>query len=136
MFVQLFSYFAAACNPNQLFLGVFPVWYKYLETADITDKAGVTTCRIMIDFSNNPNQFWLIGLGIVDILLRVAGLAAVAFVMYGGFMYMTSQGRPTSQGEPDKTAKAKNTILNSLIGLTIAIMAAVIVRFLARSLQK
>jgi len=130
MFVQLFSYFAAACNPNQLFLGVFPTWYKYLETADITDKAGVTTCKIMIDFSNNPNQFWLIGLGIVDILLRVAGLVAVAFVVYGGFMYMTSQG------EPDKTSKAKNTLLNSLIGLTIAIMATVIVSFVGSSLQK
>ena len=135
MFVQLFSYFAAACNPNQLFLGVFPVWYKYLETENPVIN-GITSCKIIINFSENPNQFWLIGLGIVDILLRVAGLAAVAFVMYGGFMYMTSQGRPTSQGEPDKTAKAKNTILNSLIGLTIAIMAAVIVRFLARSLQK
>lgn len=84
----------------------------------------------MIDFSNNPNQFWLIGLGIVDILLRVAGLVAVAFVVYGGFMYMTSQG------EPDKTSKAKNTLLNSLIGLTIAIMATVIVSFVGSSLQK
>jgi len=130
MFVQLFSYFAAACDKGQLFLGVFPTWYKYLETADITDKAGVTTCKIMIDFSSKPNDFWLIGLGIVDILLRVAGLVAVAFVVYGGFMYMTSQG------EPDKTSKAKNTLLNSLIGLTIAIMATVIVSFVGSSLQK
>ncbi len=84
----------------------------------------------MIDFSSNPNDFWLIGLGIVDILLRVAGLVAVAFVVYGGFMYMTSQG------EPDKTSKAKNTLLNSLIGLTIAIMATVIVSFVGSSLQK
>ena len=84
----------------------------------------------MIDFSSKPNDFWLIGLGIVDILLRVAGLVAVAFVVYGGFMYMTSQG------EPDKTSKAKNTLLNSLIGLTIAIMATVIVSFVGSSLQK
>ena len=130
MFVQLFSYFAAACDKGQLFLGVFPVWYKYLTTEDFTPKAGVTTCRIMIDFSSKPNDFWLIGLGIVDILLRVAGLVAVAFVVYGGFMYMTSQG------EPDKTSKAKNTLLNSLIGLTIAIMATVIVTFVGSSLQK
>lgn len=128
MFVQLFSYFAAACDKSQLFLGVFPVWYKYLPIDP--DPKFIDSCKIMIDFSNNPNQFWLIGLGIVDILLRVAGLVAVAFVVYGGFMYMTSQG------EPDKTSKAKNTLLNSLIGLTIAIMATVIVSFVGSSLQK
>jgi len=128
MFVQLFSYFAAACDKGQLFLGVFPVWYKYLPIDP--DPKFIDSCKIMIDFSSKPNDFWLIGLGIVDILLRVAGLVAVAFVVYGGFMYMTSQG------EPDKTSKAKNTLLNSLIGLTIAIMATVIVSFVGSSLQK
>lgn len=72
---------------------------------------------------------WLIVLAIVEALLAIAGLVAVAFVIYGGFKFITSQGIP------DKIAKARSTILNALVGVVIAVLGSQIVAFIARSLS-
>lgn len=63
----------------------------------------------------------------VQVILRIvfglAGAVAVLIVVIAGLQYVISSG------DPQKTAKAKNTILYALIGLTIAIFANVIVTF-------
>jgi hypothetical protein len=110
--IQLFTTFAA-CSTGGSFLG-FPHWYEYLPCNG--SSPGIT----------NINDVWLIVAAVIEILLRVAGLAAVVLVIWGGVQYMISQG------EPDKTGKAKDTILNAIIGLAIAILAAGIVSFVAR----
>jgi len=107
----LVSHFFAACKGGS-FLG-FPTWYKYLP------------CNGGVPALTNINDIWLIVAAITEILLRVAGLVAVIMVIYGGIQYITSQG------EPDKTTKARSTIINSLTGLTIAILAASLVAFVA-----
>lgn len=56
--------------------------------------------------------------------LFAAGLLAVIFIIIGGLQYVTSSGNP--QG----TAKAKNTITYAIIGLLIAIFSAGIVTFI------
>ena len=96
----------------------FPTWYKYLPTESINGA-----CHINVNLSQNPAQLWLIGLAFVDILLRIGVLVAIGFVIYGGFQYTLSQG------EPDRTAAARNTIVNSLVGLGISVLATVIVAF-------
>lgn len=61
-----------------------------------------------------------------NVLRLVFGFAAaIAFLMvtYGGFKYVISQG------EPSNTAKAKNTILYSLIGLVVCLVAFSLVTF-------
>ncbi|HSX32550.1 MAG TPA: hypothetical protein VLF43_04755 [Candidatus Saccharimonadales bacterium] len=65
----------------------------------------------------------LVALGILDILLRVAGLIAVIFIVYAGFEYITAQG------EADKAKKALGTIINACVGLGITIVAAAAVAF-------
>jgi ABC-type Fe3+ transport system permease subunit len=100
------------------FLG-FPTWYEYIH-----DPNSCSVIQI-----NGINDVWLIVAAVIEILLRVAGLFAVAFVMYAGFQYLTSQA------EPEKVTRAKNTIINALIGLAIAILASVIVNFIAGSVQ-
>jgi TRAP-type C4-dicarboxylate transport system permease small subunit len=62
---------------------------------------------------------------IIEILLRVAAIAAVIFIIYGGFSYTASQG------DPEATSRAKGTLVNALIGLAIAVSAAAIVSFIA-----
>jgi len=52
----------------------------------------------------------------------------VGIVIWGGFTYMTSQG------DPSTTAKAQKTVINGLVGLVIAILAATIVAFLGDKL--
>jgi len=74
------------------------------------------------------SAFFLIVLAVAEDLIRVAALVAVGYIMYGGIQYMTSGG------SPDATKKAQNTIINSLIGLVIAILATSIVSFIGHQL--
>ncbi len=112
---------AAPCNPGAggNFLS-FPTWYKYLEGEDVSGK-----CTPVV---NSPSDAIPVLVAIVEILLRIIGLAAVAFVVYGGFRYITSQG------QPDATKSARQTIQNAFIGVVISIIASVGVSFLGRSL--
>jgi ABC-type Fe3+ transport system permease subunit len=108
--LPLLSHFAA-CQGGS-FLG-FPHWYEYLPC-----NGGAPGIRSI-------NDIWLIVAAIIEIMLRIAGIVAVVLVIYGGIQYITSQG------EPDKTTKARSTIINALTGLAIAILAASIVAFVA-----
>jgi hypothetical protein len=60
---------------------------------------------------------------IVNILLYILGAVAVLMIVIGGLRYTTSNG------ESSAISGAKNTILYSVIGLVIAIMAYAIVNF-------
>lgn len=103
------------------FFGLKP-WYYYLET----DKAcNVINFRVLYrDSAGKGNSDFLpVALVIVDDLLRIAGFVAIGYIIYGGILYVTSQG------SPDQTGKAQNTILNALIGLVISIAAVAFVSF-------
>jgi hypothetical protein len=108
------SIFAAACHTD--FFG-FPAWYKYLD---------LHSCQPQI---HGLNDIWLIVAAIIEICLRIAAIVAVAFIIYGGFNYTTSQG------DPESTAKAKGTLINALVGLALAVTAATIVSFIAKSIN-
>lgn len=104
-----------------------PTWYKYLPGA--TDPADGTTCRLMVDFSvEDTNSLISVGLAVVEIMLFIGGIVAVAFIVYGGFRYVLSQGNP------DQTKTAKDAVLNAVIGLVIAVLASTLVRFIAAEL--
>ncbi len=121
--IQLLQSFAQTCSNPGFFS--FPTWYKYLKTVpdDLTQK-----CEIQFSLMKankfNGGDVLLVGLGVIDILIRIAALVAVGFVLFGGIKYITSQG------SPEGTKSAQNTILNALIGLAIAIVASAVVAFL------
>lgn len=118
MFIlHLISRFAVACPTTSSFLA-FPTWYEYLHSTP--DPNGICSPAIQ-----KLTDVWLVVAAVIEIMLRVAALVAVAMVMYGGFNYVTSQG------EPSKTAQARDTIVGALVGLLIAVIAAVLVGFLA-----
>lgn len=60
---------------------------------------------------------------VLQIVFGIAGAVAVLMVVIGAFQYVISTG------DPQKTAKAKNTILYALIGVAVAVSAQVIVSF-------
>lgn len=126
--LQLFAQytFVDDCDPTQgseRFLGL-PYWFEYLPG----QRDALGRCVPTFDWYQ-PESLWGIGLAVIDILLRVVVLVAIGFVIWGGFQYMTSTG------EPDKTKAAKDTILNALIGMAIAIAASVIVSFIGNSIR-
>lgn len=110
---------AAAPCPGGNFLG-FPKWYKYLPGT--TDSNGLCSPQL-----TSLNDIWLVGAAILEVLLRVAALLAVMMVIYASTSYIMSRG------EPDKTTQARNTLINSLLGLAIAVIAAAAVTFIAGS---
>jgi hypothetical protein len=60
---------------------------------------------------------------IVNMLLFLLGAVAVVMIVIGGIKYTTSNG------DSSAITSAKNTILYSVVGLVIAIMAYAIVNF-------
>lgn len=105
----------APCGGGSLFS--FPTWYRYLPSVD-----GSNPCTPQI---SGLTDIWLIVAAVIDILLRVAALAAIAMIVYGGVQFITSEG------QPEKTSQARNTVINAIIGLIIAISAAAVVSFIA-----
>ena len=121
--LQFFAALGDQCSPKGgSFLG-FPTWYKYLH--GIETVSGQSAANVCLPKVGALSDVWLILAAIIEILLRIAGLAAIAFVIYGGFQYMSSRG------EPGKTSAALQTIINALIGLVIAISATIVVTYLA-----
>lgn len=57
----------------------------------------------------------------INIFLGIIGIIAVAFLIIGGFRYITSAG------DSEVAESAKNTILNAVIGLVIVILSYIIV---------
>lgn len=110
---------AESCQPGKGALGGIPTWYKYLPGEKKGDNCSIKTDGL------GGTAIILVMLGIFDILLFVAGFAAVIFIIWGGFKYLTSAG------EPQKATAGRTTILNALIGLVIAFVAARIVGFIA-----
>lgn len=115
----------ASCTLSQTVFGI-PTWYKYLPGE--LDTAG--RCQVATNFSIfQLNSLLGIGIAVIEILLRLAMLIAVSYIIYAGFQYLTSNG------DPERAKHGKDTILNALIGLVIAIVATVLVGFLGRSLS-
>ncbi|HEY5442185.1 MAG TPA: hypothetical protein VIJ68_01455 [Candidatus Saccharimonadales bacterium] len=118
--------YAAQSGCEKQFFGLTP-WYAYLPASDFQG------CDIH-DFTFFPTSSTSLGdvplvlLAVVDDLLRIAGIVAVGFVVYGAVQYIASQG------SPDATSKAQSTIINALLGLAIAVLATAFVAFLGNKL--
>lgn len=115
-----------ACDnqQSQKFLGVLPTWYEYLP---VHYNATTDQCDIEMG-SGLSSQYWLIGLAAIDILVRLAGFVAVIFVIYGAIRFITSQG------EPENTKAARETIIHALIGVVIVLIAVPALRFIGDTL--
>ncbi len=59
----------------------------------------------------------------------IAAIVAIAFIIIGAVNYIMSSG------DPSKVAKAKNTIMYSVIGLVIVVLAAAITAFVIQAVN-
>lgn len=108
--------YAADCEKT-LLLGLHPWYYKLTETVD-------NQCVLKKPGSNGADMsvyVWTVILNVLFDITLLIGYAAIIFVVFGGFKYITSNG------EPAKVAQAKQTLTNALIGLVIGVLATVIV---------
>lgn len=104
-----------ACNGS--FLGFRP-WYQGLTESD---------CKTLVKVSEKGEGMhlstfiWTAVLNVMFDISLAVGYIAVAMVIYGGYLYIMSQG------DPGKMARGKKTLSSAIIGLVIAMGATVIV---------
>ena len=110
---------ATDCASN--FFGLRP-WYHYLQ---LDDQCNIVKFKFFPPNSDIP----LVLLAIIDDLLRIAGMVAVVFVIFGAIKFITSDGNS------DKASQARDTVVNARIGLAIAVIAIAFVSFIGSRLD-
>lgn len=99
------------------FLGMKP-WFADLceggEIATPSEQGGSGSLTI-------STFVWTIVLNVLFDLMVIIGYIAVGFVVYGGYLYIMSQGDPT------KATKGKRTLTTAITGVIIAMGASVLV---------
>ena len=107
--------------PNHQFF-FLPPWWEFLDI-QIDPVTGV--CGPAFDF---PGDIWLVGLAVLDMLLRIGGFLAVISIIIAGVQYITSGG------SIERGASARKRIINSIIGLAIVLVASAAVRFIGNQI--
>ena len=101
---------APQCSKTRIL--TFPMWYQGLSLDG--------NCNIK-DFK--LNDFWVIVMNGVEILLQIVAYVSAGYIIWGGFKYIKSEG------DPGKISEAKSAIINAIIGLVIALASVAIVQF-------
>jgi len=76
--------------------------------------------------TDSENRMNILIANIVNIFSIVVGIVAVIMIIIGGFKYITSSG------DSNNISSAKNTIMYAIVGIVIAALAQVIVRFVLK----
>ena len=116
VFAKVFNYFAAASCNSGGFFGI-PHWWEFVKPQPVAPACDLSGVKF-------PDGIWPIGLGVVDIMLHIAGFVAVFAVIYGGISYMLAIGNA------EKITSARRGITHALIGLGIVLIATQVVSFI------
>ncbi len=120
MMSHLFNLIASGCSFNGGAFLTLPHWYQYLD--------GSTVNGACVPVVHKLTDIWLILLAVIDMLLQLVAFIAIVIVIYGGVQLLSSQG------QPDRVARARTTIINALVGVAISISAASLIAFLVGQL--
>lgn len=126
MLLPNLSQLADANSCSKSFLGL-ETWYHFLPADHFNPDCTINNNFTILDPAKG-SDFLLIGLAVLDDLIRIAALVAVGYIIWGGIQYVVSQGAP------EQTKKAQHTIINALIGLGVAIVASSVVAFIGNRL--
>lgn len=132
---------ASDADCKRTFFGLVP-WYYYMDqsfTGSRTNANEASPCdfkcfnilnqSIDNECGKSSSDLPALMLAIIDNLLRIAGMVAVAFVFVGAFQYTTSSGNP------EQTAKARSTLINAFGGLAVALVSVAFVTFIGSRLN-
>jgi hypothetical protein len=108
---------------NESFLG-FPAWYKGVT------EPGEGGCKVVVkDEEDGFARFiWRVALNVIQAFMVALGYATAGMLMYGGFLFITSRGKP------EEAAQARSTMQEAFIGLVLSLGAVAIVSFIANGL--
>jgi hypothetical protein len=117
----------------------FIVWYvgvvQAADSVPVTDKietelkseAGYFTKLIpLLNKGGTTRTLGTIIDDVISLILWLVGILAVVFILWGGISYITSAG------DDAKATKARQTIINAVIGIVLVLLAFVIQAAVAR----
>ena len=111
-------------------LGVSTVFHSDVAGAsDMTLSGGVSNSQgegVPGELTGSDGVFEIV----VNVLLFIIGAVSVIMLIYGGIRYTTSGGNANS------VTAAKNTIMYSIVGLIIAILAFAVVNFVVKQMME
>lgn len=117
VFAETTNVSSESCKPN--FLG-FPAWYSGLTkdgSCEIKNPSTVT--------GGLSGFIWTVVINVVSIILMLTGYISVGYIIYGGFLMLTTRGIP---GE---IAEGQLTVRNAIIGLVISFGSVAMVNFIS-----
>lgn len=106
---------------SKTILGI-PTWYKYLNGEEIAGK-----CKPII---NDVEDTIPIGLAVFEAALVLAGMVAVVMIFVASIKYLMTQG------EPEKAAAARKTVINTIIGLIMVLISSRVISYIATTIGK
>lgn len=78
-----------------------------------------------INLPEGPNQtvtfVWIVAMNVLCDLFVAVGYLSLGFVIYGGYLYIVSQG------DPSRAMRGQKTLTSAVIGTVLALLATVIV---------
>ena len=116
MIYQILKFITPKAYAQQSILGEF----RSLVCPGANDNRSITTCLANL----NLNDTIVLVNVVVRIAFGLAGVIALIYLIYAGYLFMTSLGNP------DSVAKAKTKLLLAVTGLIIIILAYAFVVFL------
>jgi amino acid transporter len=96
-----------------------------LATAIDTVSEGLTTAGETAGFTES-NALVIIE-NIINIVFGLLGIAALGFIIYAGYLYLTSRG------EDKKVKEAKDILTYTIIGIIVIVAAWALVWFILKS---
>ncbi|OGE81782.1 MAG: hypothetical protein A3E98_01535 [Candidatus Doudnabacteria bacterium RIFCSPHIGHO2_12_FULL_48_11] len=110
---------------------IFIVIVALLNLSNLAQANHITNPAegIFVDFGGDNNTFgYLFGV-FLNALLGLAGIAAILFLVIGGFQYMTSGANQ------EMAETGKKTVTNAIIGIVVIILSYVIVNVINNILK-
>lgn len=121
---------ASAAECEGRFLGI-PPWYRGLTDERTSSVTGASECVIKSpsqmsgsDDDKLRNFILAIALNVLEMAMVIVGYIAVFFILFGGFTFITN-GSNAAGAE-----RARQTILNAVIGLAIALGSVAILNLI------
>lgn len=125
---RLFVFALAACAfVGVLFFVSHGVVHAQTASTDLVQPGNLGLDQVQQTSGLGNSSFATIVGRIIRVILSLLGIVTIGFIIYGGFMWMTSGG------SEEKLDQAKRTITNGVIGLVIMLSAFAITEFVMRS---
>ncbi len=103
--------------------GATTLLWRGVALAEDPAPTPIPTSLKITSLSGTPDSAGTVISTITSTLLTIAGIISVIMIIVGGIMYSLSAG------DSSKATKAKDTILYSVIGLVITMLAYAIVNY-------